>query len=82
MGSHCALQYLAPLLFVFQISSQTLSPQEPMTKEYEERKNEKPFGVWARVLVVVVKLCLFVVAMLFLLMVALPKGLWLDVFEP
>ncbi len=51
-----------------------------MTKEYEERKNEKPFGVWARVLVVVVKLCLFVVAMLFLLMVALPKGLWLEVF--
>ena len=51
-----------------------------MTKEYEERKNEKPFSVWTRVLVVVVKLCLFVVAMLFLLMVALPKGLWLEVF--
>lgn len=80
MGSRRAPQYLAPLLFSLHILSQTLSPNEPMTKEYEERKNEKPFGVWARVLVVVVKLCLFVVAMLFLLMVALPKGLWLEVF--
>lgn len=80
MGSRRAPQYLAPLLFCLRILSQTLSPNEPMTKEYEERKNERPFGVWARVLVVVVKLCLFVVAMLFLLMVALPKGLWLEVF--
>jgi len=80
LGSHSAPQYLAPLLFSLHILSQTLSPNEPMTKEYEERKNERPFGVWARVLVMVVKLCLFVVAMLFLLMVALPKGLWLEVF--
>ena len=52
-----------------------------MTKEYEERKGQKPPSLMARILTTVVKLCLFIVALLFLLMVAFPKGLWVGLFS-
>lgn len=51
-----------------------------MTKEFEERKSEKPSGLLSKLIVTLVKLGLFIVAMLFLLMVALPKGLWVEAF--
>ncbi len=51
-----------------------------MTKEYEQRKGEKPpSSVW-KVVEIIVKVCVIVVAMLFLLMVALPAGGWTRVF--
>ena len=52
-----------------------------MTKEFEERKSEKQPTFASKVLVTVVKLGLFIVAMLFLLMVDLTKGLWVGVFS-
>ena len=58
------------------------STQPKMTKEFEERKSEKPPGPVTKLIVTLVKLGLFIVAMLYLLMVALPKGLWVEMFTP
>ena len=51
-----------------------------MTKEFEERKREGKPSVLYRLFKLVVTIGVFVVAMFFLLMVAFPKGLWVDLF--
>ena len=52
-----------------------------MTKEYEQRKSDGPERMWYHILNTVVRICLFIVAILFLLMVIFPKGLWLELFN-
>ena len=52
-----------------------------MTKEYEQRKSDGPERMWYHILNTVVRICLFIVAILFLLMVIFPKGLWLEMFN-
>ena len=52
-----------------------------MTKEYEQRKSDGPERMWHHILNTVVRICLFIVAILFLLMVIFPKGLWLEMFN-
>ena len=51
-----------------------------MTKEFEERKHERKPSILYRVFKLVVTIGLIVIALLFLLMVAFPKGLWVDIF--
>ncbi len=51
-----------------------------MTKEFEERKHERKPGILFRVFKIVITIGVFIMAMLFLLMVAFPKGLWVDIF--
>ena len=51
-----------------------------MTKEFEERKQERKPSTLYRVFKLVVTIGLIIVALLFLLMVAFPKGLWVDIF--
>ena len=51
-----------------------------MTKEFEERKHERKPGTLYRVFKLVVTIGLIIVALLFLLMVAFPKGMWVDIF--
>ncbi|MBR5352997.1 MAG: hypothetical protein IK126_04725 [Bacteroidales bacterium] len=52
-----------------------------MTKEYEQRKSDGPEQMWYRILNTTVRLCLYIVAILFFLMVIFPKGLWLGLFN-
>ena len=52
-----------------------------MTKEYEQRKSDGPEPMWYHILNTFVRICLFIVAILFLLMVIFPKGLWLEMFN-
>lgn len=51
-----------------------------MSKEYEERKKNNPDSKGYRLFRTLIVIGLWIVGILFLLMVALPKGGWVDVF--
>ena len=51
-----------------------------MTKEYEDKKKERPLSPLFKAFEVVIKVAVIIVALLFLLMVIFPKGLWVDLF--
>ena len=52
-----------------------------MSKEYEQRKKDGPEGRGYNVFKTVITIALWLVGILFLLMVALPKGGWVYVFQ-
>lgn len=52
-----------------------------MTKEYEIRKRDGSPHRCYRIFKIVITIGVFVVAMLFLLMVIFPKGLWVGLFQ-
>ena len=52
-----------------------------MSKEYEERKKEGPDGKGYCIFRTLIVIGLWIVGIFFLLMVALPKGGWVEVFK-
>ena len=51
-----------------------------MSKEYEQRKKDGPDSKVYKIFRTFIVIGLWLVGILFLLMVVLPKGLWVEVF--